>query len=198
MEFVPTTDEEEAELRQAIFFKELTSEQLVYDTEPPTPEITSISDEGLVKIRFNTTMEEGVLLTDEEVARLSSRRRRRRLVARHLEVEASDDEIVTGKAASDYSNFSKIHSGSVSIDGIVMPSLGVSIEPAEPDNTSNCAQQLDFKWEVVDYTVNELTLQLYFDWPNCVSSTTSEGDYLVVAFNDQSLFRDRDGRLVKP
>ena len=43
-----------------------------------------------------------------------------------------------------------------------------------------------------------MTLKLHFDWPNCVSSSSSEGDFLVIQFNDQSLFKDRDGHFVHP
>ena len=76
--------------------------------------------------------------------------------------------------------------------------MSVSIEPAEPDNVATCSTKLDFEWEVVSFTPNELTLKLDFDWPECVSSSSPVGDFLVVKFNDQELFEDEKGKLIWP
>lgn len=74
----------------------------------------------------------------------------------------------------------------------------MSIEPAEPDNTSKCSRQLEFKWEVIEFTPDEMTLRLDFSWPECVSTSTSEGDFLVIKFNDQRLFKDVNDKLMWP
>ena len=97
----------------------------------------------------------------------------------------SDDEVISGKTKSSESDeFVRLHDSKISLDGIELPSLAVSIEPAEPDNTSLCSRQLDFQWEVIGFTESELIMKLDFSWPSCVSSSTSEGDLLVITFND--------------
>lgn len=156
--------------REPEFIKFVTEEDLRYDESPPTPTISSISDDGIVKIRFNSTLQIEALLTEEEKKSF----RRRQLAA----------NTVMGEANTAYSNYTKIHDSSVIMNGIAMPSLAISIEPAEPDNDSKCSQRLNFKWTVIGATPTELTLKLAFDWPSCVSSSTSDGDFLVVKFND--------------
>lgn len=41
-------------------------------------------------------------------------------------------------------------------------------------------------------------MKLDFVWPECVSSSTSEGDFIVVTFNDQRLFKDKEGSPIWP
>ena len=112
------------------FYREVKSEDQIFDENPPTPVIHSIDADGVVKIRFNSTMIEEELLMDQELE--DSRRRQ-------LKVD-SDDEVIPGKAKSNYSNFTRLHNSTISLDGIELPSLAVSIEPAEPDNTSICSK----------------------------------------------------------
>lgn len=138
----------------------MTYEEQIFDENPPMPFIHSISPDGLVKIRFNTTMQEVASLIDTEKQATPQRRLRRQLTSGAGE---DDLEIVKGSVIPTYSNFTRIHNSTVNIDGIDLPSFDVSIEPAEPDNTSQCAQNLEFKWEVIDFTPTEMTLKLDFD-----------------------------------
>ena len=79
-------------------------------------------------------------------------------------------------------NFTSIHNSTVRINGTNYPSLSVAIQPIDPEDA--CASHLDFIWTFVNYTPDELTLQLDFARPECVSGSTNEGDQLVVTFYD--------------
>ena len=68
---------------------------------------------------------------------------------------------VHGEPISNYRNYSLIHNSTVRIDGTDLPSLSVSLEPFNPEDS--CAKHLNFEWECTNFTRTELTLQLSFD-----------------------------------
>ena len=68
------------------------------------------------------------------------------------------------------------------IDGVVLPSVQVSLVPADPETT--CSDFLNFDWEVVQFSRDELTIQLFFETPICVSGASNEDDELIITFND--------------
>ena len=61
-----------------------------------------------------------------------------------------------------------IHNGTITLEDVTLPSLAVTIFPADPD--SFCAKMLNFAWELVEFTRTEIVMQLVFDSPECVSS----------------------------
>jgi hypothetical protein len=89
---------------------------------------------------------------------------------------------VHGEPISNYKNYSLIHNSTIRIDGKDIPSFSVSVEPFDAENS--CAKHLNFGWECKNFTSTELTLQLSFDEPECVSSSSKEPDILVVTFSD--------------
>ena len=89
---------------------------------------------------------------------------------------------VHGEPISNYRNYSLIHNSKVRINGEDFPSLSVAVEPFDTENS--CAKHLNFRWECINFTSTELILQLIFDQPECVSSSSKEPDILVVTFSD--------------
>lgn len=81
-------------------------------------------------------------------------------------------------------------------DGRVFPSLQVSVAPHDPE--TSCSVHLNFEWELVDYNRDELTLQLEFDTPPCVSGASNEGDWLVITFYDQRFFVGTSEKMILP
>jgi hypothetical protein len=81
---------------------------------------------------------------------------------------------VLGQPTTTFTNFTLIHNNTVRINGTNYPSLSVAMQPIDPEDA--CAKHLDFIWKCVDYTYDELTLQLDFSKPECVSSSTNKGD----------------------
>ena len=79
-------------------------------------------------------------------------------------------------------NFTLIHNNTVRINGTDYNGLSVAIKPVDPEDA--CAKNLEFIWTCLDFTPDELTLQLDFKMPECVSSSTNEGDQLSVTFYD--------------
>ena len=100
--------------------------------------------------------------------------------------------MVLGEATLTFKNYSLIQNSTVRINGTDYPSLRVSVKPLNLEDS--CAQRLNFVWECMNFTSEELTLQLNFNWPKCVSSSSNEGDILVVTMYDQRLFVDSQQR----
>ena len=50
-----------------------------------------------------------------------------------------EDGRIEGEVSQKYSNFTRIHNSTVSIDGLELPSMSVRLEPAEPDNSDQCS-----------------------------------------------------------
>ena len=140
------------------------------------PYIYKINRYGEVKIRFSAEMEPKASLKETEIYSPE----------RLLKESAIGD--VFGLPTSTFTNFTLIHNSTVRINGTTYPSLSVAIRPLDPEEA--CARQLDFIWRCIDYTSQELTLQLDFTTPFCVSSSSNVGDQIVVTFWDQSLFAD--------
>ena len=101
-----------------------------------------------------------------------------------------------GEPTKSFKNFTSIHNSSVRINGTDYPSISVAIQPIDPEDA--CASHLDFIWTCVDFTPDELTLQLDFSTPECVSGSTNEGDELVVTFYDQRIFSDSFKKFILP
>lgn len=113
--------------------------------------------------------------------------------------KSEEEEASTfGHAKESFSNFTRLHNSTINIDGVALPSMSVRIEPDEPENVAYCSKHLSFEWEVLNFTPDELWLKLDFKRPECVSSTSSEGDFVVVDFNDQRLFKDSEDKLIWP
>ena len=81
---------------------------------------------------------------------------------------------VLGQPTKAFTNFTSIHNSTVRINGTDYHSLSVTILPIDPEDA--CAEHLDFIWRCVDFTPDELTIQLDFTTPECVSGSTNEGD----------------------
>jgi len=122
-----------------------------YDKNPPVPYIFKISRYGEVKIRFTAEMEPKALLKETEIYS----------PGRLLNGIALGD--VFGLSTSTFTNFTLIHNSTVQINGTTYPSLSVAIRPLDPEDT--CSTYLDFIWRCIDYTSEELTLQLDFTTP---------------------------------
>ena len=150
--------------------KPLNTYQYRYDENPPVPYILKISPYGEVKIRFNTTMEPIASLNATEI--YNPGRKLQEIVIGE----------VLGQPTTTFTNFTSIHNGTVRINGTDYPSFSVAIQPNDPEDA--CARQLDFIWQCVDFNPDELTLQLNFLSPECVSGSTNEGDQLLVTFYD--------------
>ena len=140
----------------------LNSYEFRYDENPPLPYIYKISPYGEVTIKFNTTMEPKASLNATEM--YSPRRRLQ---------ENTIGEVV-GQPTTTFTNFTSIHNSTVRINGTDYPSFRVAIQPIDPEDA--CASRLEFIWKCTDYNPDELTLQLNFVTPACVSSSTKEGD----------------------
>lgn len=93
---------------------------------------------------------------------------------------------------ANFTNFTSIHNNTVQINGTNYPSFSIAIRPEDPEDS--CAKHLDFVWKCTDFTAYELTLQLDFTKPECVSVSNNESDLLVVTFMDQRIFIDSFGR----
>ena len=76
------------------------------------------------------------------------------------------------------------------------PSVKFVVQAGDPD--SLCAKMLQFTWECISFSPEELVFRLVFANPECVSSSGDIGDLLVVTFYDQHLFKDTSGKLIWP
>ena len=148
----------------------LNSYALRYDMNAPVPYIHSIDPYGEVKIRFNSTMAPEAALNKTEIYTPGRR------------LKNIDFDEVLGVPTSSFRNFSLIHNSTVRINGTDYPSLSISLKPFNPEDS--CASHLNFVWYCKNFTKEELILQLDFAIPGCVSSSTNEGDILVVTFSD--------------
>ena len=74
-----------------VLFKEVHYEEQVFDENPPVPYIHSINAEGLVKIRFNSTMRESATLLNSEVESAVNRRRNLQRVATNSNLDENDE-----------------------------------------------------------------------------------------------------------
>ena len=137
----------------------LNTYQYRYDENPPVPYIYKISPFGEVKIRFNTAMEPKASLAATE----------KYYSERKLQENANGETL--GQPSTTFTNFTSIHSSKVHINGTDYPSFSVAIQAIDPDDV--CARQLDFIWKCIDFTSDELTLQLDFETPECVSASTN-------------------------
>lgn len=68
------------------------------------------------------------------------------------------------------------------LNGTDYPSMDLRITPDEPG--SLCSSQLDFEWEVTEFIGDKMTLMLRFIKPECVSSSSVQGDLLTITFYD--------------
>ena len=55
---------------------------------------------------------------------------------------------------------------------------------------------IDFSWEITSFTEYEVELQLFFDFPESVSSSSSEPDNLVITFWAGDIFQAKNGKLM--
>ena len=151
---------------------------LRYDKNPPTPFIKSISEYGIVKVGFNETMQFKVALEESELN--LSQRGERRLISGSITDEL--EGMVFGSSSQNFKNFSMINNSTILLDGQVLPSIQVSLVPADPETT--CSDVLGFDWELVQFSGTEMTIQLFFETPMCVSGASHEEDELLITFND--------------
>ena len=99
-----------------------------------------------------------------------------------------------GSATKTFDKFELIHNRTVVINGTDYASMEIRISPDDPD--SLCSTELDFEWELTDFSGDLMTVMLNFIKPECVSSSSIDGDLLVVTFYDQRLFGDTKGKFV--
>ena len=57
-----------------------------------------------------------------------------------------------------------------------------------PSDATEDPIQVDFSWEIISFTEYEAKIQLYFDFPESVSSSSSDPDNVVVTFWAGDLF----------
>ena len=134
-----------------------------YDKNPPMPYIYNISPSGEVKIRFISPMEPKASLNETEIYSPE----------RKLQVNKILGD-VPGLPTKTFKNFTSIHNSTVRINGTDYSSFSVAIRPFDPEDS--CSRHLDFVWRCVNFTSEELTLQLDFTSPECVSASTNKGD----------------------
>ena len=101
-----------------------------------------------------------------------------------------------GARSQEFKNFSRIHNSTFLLDGQVLPSMEVSLVPADPE--TSCSDSLGFNWELTGFTSSELAFQLIFETPVCVSGASSEQDELIITFFDQRLFISDSESMIWP
>jgi len=74
----------------------------------------------------------------------------------------------------------------------IRPALELLVQPSEDSDP----MKLNFTWEFVDFTQDELLVQLYFEIPPYLSSEADD-DFLLVTFWGNSLFTSEEGYPVK-
>ena len=94
---------------------------------------------------------------------------------------------------SSFANYSRINNSTVWINGVQHHTLDVSLIDVDESATDN----LSFSWECIDFTSTEMVMQLYFENPSFVSSS-SNAHSLKLVFNLQDVFKDTSGRLIRP
>ena len=120
--------------------------------------------------------------------------------ARKLNVTYDQDDVfkaMTGEPNDEFNDFSLLHNSTVIINGTVYPSVLVILRPEEEESDCN-PDQYDFSWEITSFTVDHIKMQIYFDSPECISSSTNVGDILTVTIYDQRLFTSTNNKLVAP
>lgn len=103
---------------------------------------------------------------------------------------------MVGSSSQDFKNFSIIHNSTFLLNGQIRPSIEVSLVQADPE--TSCSDYLGFNWELTGFTSTELTIQLSFETPVCVSGASNEQDVLVITFFDQRLFASESDKLILP
>lgn len=140
----------------------------------PAPEIESFSSDGVATIRFNTPMKVPDL---SEV--LGSK------VALRMTQAVSENEISTEKYLTD--------------DGIAEFEIrnAIEVNMASSDATDEPIK-IDFSWEIISFTEYEAQIQLNFDFPESVSSSSSDPDNVEITFWAGDLFQAENGKTVRP
>ena len=100
---------------------------------------------------------------------------------------------VIGLPMKNYTNYSEINNETMWMNETQYNMLGLHVI----DGDQSVLDTLNFTWECIDYTENEMTLQLYFDYPMYVS-ITDRPQSLRLIFHDQTLFKDINGKMVWP
>lgn len=57
---------------------------------------------------------------------------------------------------------------------------------------------VEFSWEITKFTDSEAHMQLFFDFPEGVSSGSSDPDNVVITFWAGDLFQAENGKQVRP
>ena len=122
-------------------------------------------------IKFNTTL---VQYNDYDVENNSTYASNRMFFGR-------DEDSTYGQPIIGFANYTLIHNSTVRLGGRVYPAMEVLLTPWIEEG-NECADQLDFVWELIDYSSNELKIQIHFDKPECVSADTNDGDILEINF----------------
>lgn len=58
----------------------------------------------------------------------------------------------------------------------------------KPSSATDDPVKIDFSWEIISFTEYQVELQLYFDFPESVSSTSNEPDNIEITFWAGDLF----------
>ena len=94
-----------------------------------------------------------------------------------------DEDSIYGQPIIGFANYTLIHNSTVMLDGRVYPAMEVLLTPTIKQG-NECADQIEFDWELIDYSNNELKIQIHFNKPECVSADTNAGDILEINFYD--------------
>ena len=98
---------------------------------------------------------------------------------------------------SDPERYALLHNSTIIIDDKEYPAIQISLITQEDIENSQCGKGLDFFWEITRYEGNQMTIQLYFADPACVSVSSNLGDIVSIKFNDFELFRDTEGNYMQ-
>ena len=100
---------------------------------------------------------------------------------------------VAGLPVSNFTNYSRINNSTVWINDMQHHALDVSLI----DVDESVADNLSFSWECIDFTETEMVMQMYFENPSFVSSS-SNAQSLRLVFILQEVFQDTDGKVIRP
>ena len=67
-----------------------------------------------------------------------------------------------------------------------------------PSDATEDPIPIDFTWEIISFSEYEAEIQLYFDFPESVSSSSSDPDNVVITFWAGDLFQAENGKTVRP
>lgn len=130
----------------------------------PAPVVESLSSDGRVKLRFNTPMKV------PDLQELSEGKVALRLTQAVSENEIFDKEFLTENGIGQFQ---------------IRNAVEVNMKPS---SATDDPVPVDFSWEIVSFTETEVELQLYFDFPESVSSTANEPDNVEITFWAGDLF----------